>query len=592
MLLTDAQLHEIRQIIEDYHNAFVVNVISPEAVEASVLQRLKDLGMVDTQVKSVEDAYLLGQVIAAIEDPSVSKMSYRQFQDYIKKNPVPLSNVERRAVQIAQHTAAQYAVGLGRRVDLEVGQALLTEDTQLAQEMRDKIRTATAESVARRETAAQLKSTLGWETKDWARDWDRIAITELHNVKERGAADTIAKRHGSGQRVAKLTMPDACDHCKRLHIGPDGQPRIFKLSDLEKNGTNFKQKAANWKAVVGAVHPHCQCTLIRVPDGWGFDEEGRLSPNGTLGVEYGSREDMEMALREEMDLVKSVAEGHVNFQGLPITIENAPGTIREWTDDAGNRGTTLMLFAYGYLDDTDALDGEELDVYVGPDPKAQNAYIVHQQNPKTGIYDEDKVMLGFSHEQHAVQAYRFHFDKPDNYLLTVTPMRMDQFKRWAANSAEQGATLMKGKPVVRYVIPMDMKKAELGTVSGYIATEAVDSRAGDRAPGPQLGANYVFPVPQRDQPPAKMEDEDMHMTPRQMLDQGQHRRNAVKRDKRDYEYREPLGSVIKPMIIPDSYRDFITLDEEAAEERKEHLIKEGLKNTARPQNKVEVESES
>src|SRR5512139_944564 len=124
MLLTDAQLHEIRQIIEDHHKAFVVNVISPEAVEASVLQRLKNLGMVDTQVKSVEDAYLLGQVIAAIEDPRVAKMSYQQFQDYLKKNPVPLSNVERRAVQIAQHTAAQYAVGLGRRVDLDVGQAL------------------------------------------------------------------------------------------------------------------------------------------------------------------------------------------------------------------------------------------------------------------------------------------------------------------------------------------------------------------------------------------------------------------------------------------------------------------------------------
>lgn len=972
MLLTDAQLHEIRQIIEDHHNAFVVNVISPEAVEASVLQRLKDLGMVDTQVKSVEDAYLLGQVLAAIEDPRVSKMSYSQFQNYIRKNPIPLSNVERRAVQIAQHTAAQYAVGLGNRVNLEVGQALLTEDAQLAQEMRDTIRTATAEAVARRNTAAQLKSTLGWETKDWARDWDRIAITELHNAKEHGVADNIAKKHGGGQRVAKLTMPDACEHCQRLHIGPDGQPRIFRLSDLEKNGTNFKVKAGNWKAVVGSVHPHCcpegtrvltrrgsvpieqvcvgdqvlshdskwhpvlgldrrvsqqdgvelrgtdwrlvctndhpvyrggdwvaaaklqegdhvvneavrgdfvfrneskkdqppgakqeihllrifygvlgsgmpvtavdldgdlflhkgqvdvvdvrwvleignktlglesskdhqflvgvrtatlrcgdlesvfqfagrtpngsicgacipltlfgdqlrvsgelsltggpgvipgfqksaddhlardmklisyrldreevievqlfhelrgdvsspgiwrffahpscvqsfgfprelahaesgplspsafkaqriqatvdgrnadmeapchfgrelqvlehgvqhgivdfdchcspivarqsvklqgvvvynltvagaesffaegvlvhncQCTLIRIPDGWGFDEDGHLSPTGTLGVEYGSREDLEMAVREELDLVKSAKEGHIMFQGLPITIENDTGTVREWTDDMGNKGSTVMLFAYGYLDDTDSMDNDELDVFIGPDPRAANAFIVHQQNPRTGIYDEEKVLLGFANEQQATQAYRFHFDKPEDYLLTVTPMAMDQFKRWAASSEEPDVPAEQAERECRFIIPL--RKAELATESGHVATECVDSRAGDRAPGPQLGVNYVFPVPQRDEPPAKMEDEDLHLTPRQMLDQGRHRRNSVKRDKRDYEYRYPLGSVVKPMEIPDSYRDFIVLDEEEAERRKEHLITEGLKNIARPQNKVEVGS--
>jgi hypothetical protein len=589
MLLTDAQLHEIRQIIADYHNAFVVNTISPDAVDEMVLQRLKDLGLVNVEMNVIEDSYLYGRVIEAMEDPKVAKMSYQEFRDYVKRNPVPLSAVEKRAISVAQHTAAQYAVGLGRRVDMETGATLLGEDQALANQMRDTIRTTTAESIARRESAAQLKSKLGWATRDWARDWDRIAITEMHNAHQRGQADSYVTKFGSGVRVAKRVMPDACPHCVRLYVGPDGHPRIFKLSELEKNGTNFKKKVADWKPVLGAVHPHCQCQLIRIPEGWGFAEDGALVPGGEFGVEYGSEEDMELAFKAEMDLVKSAAEGHVRFQGLPITIENAPGTIRRWTDDAGNQGSTLMLFAYGYLDHTDAMDGDELDVYVGPDPLAQNAYIVHQQNPKTGIYDEDKVMLGFSHEQHAVQAYRFHFDKPDDYLLTVTPMRMEQFKRWAASSAEQGSTLMKGKPVVRYVIPMDMEKAELATVSGHIATEAIASRAGDRAPGPQLGVNYVFPVPQRDEAPAKMEDQCLHMTPREMFEEFHHRTTAVKRDKRDYEYREPLGDIAKPIEIPDNYKDFITLDSEAAEERKEHLIKEGLKNTARPQNKVDVE---
>lgn len=588
MLLTDAQLHEIRQIIADHHAAFVVNTISPEAVESAVLERLKALGLVDVQFNAIEDAYLLGRVVEAVEDPKVINMSHQQLQEYLKANPIPLSPVERRAVQVAQHTAAQYAVGLGRRVDMDTGATILSEDQALANRMRDSVRTATAESVARRESAAKLKSKLGWETKDWARDWDRIAITEMHNAHQRGQADMIAQRHGGGARVAKRVMPDACPHCVRLYVGPDGHPRIFKLSELEKNGTNFKKKVNDWKPVLGAVHPHCQCQLVRIPDGWGFAEDGALVPGGEGGVEYGSEEDMHLAVQAEMDLVKSAAMGHVTFQGLPITIEQTPGTIREWKDGAGNQGSTLMLFAYGYLDNTDAMDGDELDVYVGPDPLAQNAFIVHQQNPNTGIYDEDKVMLGFSNEQHAVQAYRYHFDKPDNFFLTVTPMAMDQFKRWAASSEEsKDSVLLKGKPNVRFVIPLE--KSELATVSGHVATEAVASRAGDRAPGPQLGVNYIFPVPMRDEPPATMEDHDLHLTPREMYENFHHRNTAVKRDKRDYEYREPLDVVAKPIEIPDNYKDFITLDPEAAQERKQHLIREGLKNTRRPQNKVDVE---
>jgi hypothetical protein len=587
MLLTDAQLHEIRQIIEDYHNAFVVNVISPDVVEAGVLERLKALGLVNVEFNAIEDSYLFGQVVAALDDPKVSRMGYGEFKAYIQKNPIPLSPVERRAVQVAQHTAAQYAVGLGRRVDMDTGATLLGEDQALANKMRDTIRTATAESIARRETASQLKSKLGWATRDWARDWDRIAITEMHNAHQRGQADTYAKRFGGGARVAKRVMPDACPHCVRLFTGPDGNPRIFKLSALEKNGTNFKKKVADWKPVVGAIHPHCQCQLIRIPDGWGFAEDGALVPGGEGGVTYGSEEDMERALRAETDLMKSALEGHVTFQGLPITVENMPGTVREWHDEAGNKGATLMLFAYGYLDDTDAMDGDELDVYIGPDPQAENAFIVHQQNPKTGIYDEDKVLLGFANERHAVDAYRAHFDKPDDYLLTVTPMRMDQFKRWAGSSAEQGTPLKKGQSAVRFVIPL--QKSEMQTVGGHMAPEAVVTMAEGRAPGPSSAANFIFPVPARDEPPAKMEDGDMHLTPREMLEQFGHRKLAVKRDKRDYEYREPLGSVAKPMVIPDNFIDFSMLNPEEEEARKQHLIREGLKNTRRPQNKVNVE---
>lgn len=590
MLLTDAQLHEIRQIIADHHAAFVANVISPRAVPPDTLERLRAKGLLNVQINSVEDAYLYGQLLALLEDPKLSKMSYEQFKAHLKRNPIPLSAIEQRAVQIAEHSAGQYAKGLGNRVDLQTGQILINADSALQAKMRDTIRTATAESIAKRETAKQLASKLGWETRDWARDWDRIAITETHNATQRGHADVYAKRYGPGTQVAKRTMPDACEHCLRLHNGKDGHPRIFKLSDLEHNGTNHGRKARDWQAVVGTVHPHCQCQIIRIPPGWGFDEHDELVPGGEGGIEYNSKEDLELAMRQEMDLEKAVATGHVDFQGLPIAIENNTGTVRHWKAADGSQGATVMLFAYGYVEGTDGKDGDGIDVFVGPDPRAEMVYIIHQQNPQTGIYDEDKCMIGFSDEQSARVAYQFHFNRPD-FAITVSPMSVDQFKRWIAHT-ENGDPLKEGRPTTRFVIPL--KKSNVPapglSSSGNISPEMVETRADARAPGPGVGANYLFNTPKRTRTPT-LRESGFDPAPRELFDDLARRHISGRKNKEDYEYNEPLpdGSMARPINLPPDWPALVTeADAEDIAARKENLIKEGLKNTAAVKNTVEI----
>jgi len=49
--------------------------------------------------------------------------------------------------------------------------------------------------------------------------------------------------------------------CRRLHLNEDGTPRIYKLSDLIKNGTNEGRPRSAWRAVIGGTHPNCRCTL-------------------------------------------------------------------------------------------------------------------------------------------------------------------------------------------------------------------------------------------------------------------------------------------------------------------------------------------
>jgi hypothetical protein len=119
---------------------------------------------------------------------------------------------------------------------------------------------------------------------------------------------------------------------------------------------------------------------------------------------------------------------HRRFRGLDISIENPKGSVRKGVDPDGKEWRTKMHHAYGYIRRTEGVDGDHVDVYIGPDEDASNVYIVHQR--KAGDwqkYDEDKCMLGFSTKEAARRAYLRQYDDP-RFLGPITTMPFDEFK--------------------------------------------------------------------------------------------------------------------------------------------------------------------
>lgn len=122
--------------------------------------------------------------------------------------------------------------------------------------------------------------------------------------------------------------------------------------------------------------------------------------------------------------------GKMVFQGMPISIENRKGSTRKWYDEGDKKhGETKMCHTYGYIRGTKGVDGDHVDVYVGPDKNAKNVFVIHQNKaPDFKEYDEDKVMLGFSSGKEAKEAYLKQYDKPGFYG-GMTPMTVDEFKK-------------------------------------------------------------------------------------------------------------------------------------------------------------------
>ena len=118
----------------------------------------------------------------------------------------------------------------------------------------------------------------------------------------------------------------------------------------------------------------------------------------------------------------------VPWRGMTISVENEAGSTRSGTDPGGKRWSIRMKFAYGYLKLTEGVDGDHVDVYLGPDlDTAPNVYVVHQRKVNDWkAYDEDKAMLGFTSRRAAVKAFLANYTDR-RFLGPVTVMPVDEF---------------------------------------------------------------------------------------------------------------------------------------------------------------------
>ncbi|MCR9025535.1 hypothetical protein NW939_13025 [Aeromonas caviae] len=123
-------------------------------------------------------------------------------------------------------------------------------------------------------------------------------------------------------------------------------------------------------------------------------------------------------------------KGHLTLQGLDIALENPKGSTRSGTDQDGRPWQSTMAHDYGYIKRTQGADGDHVDVFIGDKPESEMVYVVDQVDPKTGKFDEHKVMMGFADEQAARVGYLGNYEEGWQGLGAIKAMPVDAFKRW------------------------------------------------------------------------------------------------------------------------------------------------------------------
>lgn len=125
-------------------------------------------------------------------------------------------------------------------------------------------------------------------------------------------------------------------------------------------------------------------------------------------------------------------KGHIKLQGLDIALENPKGSTRSGTDLDGKAWHSTMAHDYGYIKRTLGADGDHVDVFIGDQPDSEMVYVVDQVDPKTGEFDEHKVMMGFADEQAAREGYLGNYEAGWKGLGAIKAMPVESFKRWVS----------------------------------------------------------------------------------------------------------------------------------------------------------------
>lgn len=164
------------------------------------------------------------------------------------------------------------------------------------------------------------------------------------------------------------------------------------------------------------------------------------SPNVLKGVE--ALDKAIVKVKEANDPIKE----KLTLHGIPLALEWRKGEVRKYFNHnplkKKSTGTIdynkKMEADYGYVRNVMDADGEELDVYIGPNRDSEKIFVLEKLRSSDASFDENKIMLGYDSMAEAKKSYLRHQDKDE--MGKVREITLAQFKKEFLSKKEKKAS--------------------------------------------------------------------------------------------------------------------------------------------------------
>jgi hypothetical protein len=287
MVLSKKAIEKIKNIIKQRHNLLLIATLGSKNVPKAIIQNLKDSGIdvskYDPKGSFLDLAYHHNLLFedGDIEAPKTAEESAQK--QFGKK---PKEEEHGAAIEHLNSNMEQLIDKQAFDVLTRIEGLIRDNNNNFRLDVLSNPNKAEAlQEMTKKNTVAQLKQKLRDTSKDADRNWSRVAATEISNAVGLGSVDRIVtdnKGENLGTVYAYRVNPNdaaTCKYCRKFYIDSDGSPKLYRLSTLIGNGSNYGKKAAEWKPIVLATHPNCRDSqVLELKPGWA------LKPGGT--VEY------------------------------------------------------------------------------------------------------------------------------------------------------------------------------------------------------------------------------------------------------------------------------------------------------------------
>lgn len=280
MVISKEALAKIRKIIHKHYSSLLISLVGNSTFTEEEKSEMSKLGVDIENPSSLLDLIyfhnILNQPDSKIAPLSISEMK-RQQKD------LPPNKLQEAAVEHINHNFRNLVEDLRADMQAKVEGIVRDENHRYRnRKVTQEIPNLNIDKLIQESTVGQIKQRLRDFTGDSDRNWQRVAITEVSNAISMGSVDRIVSEHPDKPAevlVYKIIVDDAatCKHCYRFFVDTDGTPAVYRMGDLLANGTNLGRKVAEWKAVVGPIHPHCrESGLIELKPGWKVVSGGKM----------------------------------------------------------------------------------------------------------------------------------------------------------------------------------------------------------------------------------------------------------------------------------------------------------------------------
>lgn len=278
-------IEKIREIIQKHYARLVVSVLGNQVLSTKELAELRSLGVDtsnnDSLLSLVYNHNFINHPVDDISPRSVEDMKGQQsVSGLVPKGEAHSYTIENINDKTKQHID-KLKIDMMTKIE---GIIRENNDSYKMNALQNLDRPDEFDDLVKESSLGKLKQKLKDTSKEGSRDWTRVAITEMSNAIGIASVDRIVSDNATKELddvyVFRITVKDSktCKWCRRFYDDQDGSPKLYRLSTLLDNGSNYGKKTDAWGPVIGATHPNERCSqMIELKPGYALQSDGSVS---------------------------------------------------------------------------------------------------------------------------------------------------------------------------------------------------------------------------------------------------------------------------------------------------------------------------